>query len=38
MTWLVVGDTHDVFRVNRNITPTVPARSVDANPDDVLRR
>jgi hypothetical protein len=29
-------DPHNVFRVNRNITPTVPARSVDANPDDVL--
>ena len=23
-------------RVNRNITPTVPTRSVDADPDDVL--
>jgi hypothetical protein len=29
-------DPHNLFRVNRNITPTVPARSVDANPDDVL--
>jgi FAD/FMN-containing dehydrogenase len=29
-------DPHNLFRVNRNITPTVPARSVDADPDDVL--
>jgi FAD/FMN-containing dehydrogenase len=29
-------DPHNVFRVNRNITPTVPARSVDADPDDIL--
>jgi hypothetical protein len=29
-------DPHNVFRVNRNIPPTVPARSVNADPDDVL--
>jgi hypothetical protein len=29
-------DPHNMFRVNRNITPTVPARPVDADPDDVL--
>ena len=29
-------DSHNMFRINRNITPTVPARSVDADTDNVL--
>ena len=29
-------DLQNMFRINRNITPTVPARSVDADTDNVL--
>ena len=29
-------DPRNLFRVNRNITPPLPARPVDADPDDVL--